>query len=500
LFDASGELAAQLKPTHVPEAFVLDETLQLAYRGRIDDIYPQIGKRRQQASEHNLQDAILALADGKPVEVNVTKPVGCLFESWEERGAKRAITYNRDIAPIVQSNCLVCHREGEVGPFPLASYEDVSKRADQLAAVTSSRQMPPWMPAAGQEHFIGERRLTDFEIKLIADWAKSGAAEGNAADLPPAPEFYPGWRLGEPDLIVSMPEPFDVPAEGADIFQNFVIPIDIPTDKVVAAVDVKAGCKSVVHHVILFLDSNGKARALDSKTPEPGYSSFGGPGFLPTGSIGGWSPGSSGKRLRGDMGRYLKKGSDLVMQVHYHPSGKAERDQTKVGIYFVEKPKNIVAGIWAANYQMDIPADEKQYKMSAEYTVPDEIQLVAIWPHMHLIGRQITATAHLPDGSSKELVSIDNWDFNWQDEYQYKQPISLPKGTRLHVEAIYDNSAENPANPNKPPQRVTFGEATTDEMLYCFFIVAAKEPQKLLPVIFDNLRTDITHPRLRIGK
>lgn len=496
LFDASGQLASVLKPTHVPEAFVLDQQLRVAYRGRVDDLYAQIGKRRPEPTEHDFRDAIQAVSTGGVPTSPRTKAVGCLFESWESRGGNEyKPTYARDIAPLVQANCLVCHRTGEVAPFSLANYEDVAKRAEQIAGVVQSREMPPWMPEAGHGAFLGERGLTSFEQQLFADWAASGATEGHADDLPAAPSFVAGWRLGEPDLIVSMPEPFEVPAEGPDLFQNFVIPLDVPEDKLVAAVDVRPGCKSVVHHLVLFLDANGNARKLDAKTPEQGYSSFGGPGFLPTGAIGGWSPGNTPRRLPNDMGRYLKKGSDLVMQIHYHPSGKAERDQTKVGIYFVEKPKNVVAGIWAANYQMDIPAGESNYRMRSSYTLPEETMLVGIVPHMHLIGKSMRAEAVLPDGSRKPLISIPRWNYNWQDEYYYREPIQLPRGTRLEVEAAYDNSADNPANPNRPPKRVTWGEETTDEMFYCFFLVATKEPAKLLPVIFDNLRHDIQQPR-----
>ena len=363
--------------------------------------------------------------------------------------------------------------------------------------------MPPWIPSPGHDKFVGEQWLTDHELKLFQAWEQSGRARGDDDDLPPAPKFAEGWQLGEPDLIVKMPQPFAVPADGPDLLQNFVIPIDIPEDMLVAAVEFHPGNKRVCHHAVLFLDSSGQARKLDKATPEPGYANFGGPGFLPSGALGGWSVGNTPRPLPNGMGRYLKKGSDLVVQMHYHPTGKAETDQSEIGLYFVKKPvaeslkepAKLVGSIWMANYEMDIPAGEQRYSRSTTYTLPKEVIMVGVVPHMHLLGKAMKVTATLPDKSVKTLIDIQNWNYNWQDEYYYERPFKLPAGPRLHVEAVFDNSADNPSNPSSPPLRVTWGDGTTDEMLFCFFLLSAEKTEDLIHVIFDNLKHDTKQPR-----
>lgn len=508
LFDSSGLLQQALKPTYVPEAIVLDRNGQLVYRGAIDNAWEALGRRRPKAEKEFVADAITAALDNKLPAIAETKPVGCLIESFEPGVGPAKVTYTRDIAPIVQARCLNCHREGQVAPFALGDYEQTAKRAGQIVRVTQDRIMPPWIPSPGHDKFVGERWLTDHELKLFQTWEQSGRARGDDADLPPAPKFAEGWQLGEPDLIVKMPLPFAVPADGPDLLQNFVIPIDIPEDKLVAAVEFHPGNKRVCHHAVLFLDSSGQARKLDKATSEPGYANFGGPGFLPSGALGGWSVGNTPRPLPNGMGRYLKKGSDLVVQMHYHPTGKAETDQSEIGLYFVKKPvaeslkepAKLVGSIWMANYEMDIPAGEQRYTRSTSYTLPKEVIMVGVVPHMHLLGKAMKVTATLPDKSVKTLIDIQNWNYNWQDEYYYERPFKLPAGTRLHVEAVFDNSADNPSNPSSPPQRVTWGDGTTDEMLFCFFLLSAEKTEDLIHVIFDNLRHDTKQPRKVVQK
>lgn len=508
LFDASGLLAVALKPTHVPQAFVLDRDGRLVYRGAIDNAWEALGRRRLKAEKHYLADAIADAADGQAVAVPETPAVGCLIETPPTKGEKAKVTYARDIAPVVQARCLNCHRDGQAAPFPLADYDQTAKRAKQIVRVTQDRLMPPWIPGPGHDKFVGERWLTDRELELFKTWAETGRAKGEDADLPPAPKFAEGWRLGRPDLIVRMAEPFTVPADGPDLLQNFVLPIDIPEDKLVAAVEFRPGNTRVVHHAVLFLDDTGTARKLDKATPEPGYANFGGPGFLPSGALGGWSVGNTPRPLPGGMGRYLKKGSDLVVQVHYHPTGKKEVDRSEVGLYFVKKPvaeslkekAKLVGSIWMANYEMDIPAGDKNYKRATAYTLPKEVIMVGVVPHMHLLGKSMTVTATLPDKSVKTLIDIKTWNYNWQDEYYYERPFKLPVGTRIEVTAVFDNSADNPSNPSSPPKRVTWGEGTTDEMLFCFFLLSADRTDDLIHVILDNLTHDTKQPRKQVDK
>lgn len=492
LVDRDGELARRFQPTHFPEAFVLDGAGRIVYRGRIDDTFREVGRRRPQATETNLADAVAAVTSGRPVVIPRTEPVGCPYETLSaSSGSRQPVTFARHVAPILYANCTICHREGEVGPFPLAGYADAAKRAGQIARVTQLRLMPPWMPAETHGEFEGQRTLTSRQIAILQAWAEGDRAEGDATDLPPAPQFVSGWRLGEPDLILEMPIAFELRADGPDIYQNFVIPIDIPHDKLVAAVDFVPGNPRIVHHSLLFLDIWKAARRLDAKTPEPGYSSFGDPGFLPSGGIGGWSLGKTPMRLPNGMGRYLKKGSDLVMQIHYHPSGKRETDRSKVGVYFADQGQKVVADIWAATFTHNIPAGEKNYRVTAKYVLPNDVQVFGIVPHMHLVGRSIKALATFPDGTQRSLIEIPRWDFNWQDDYRFARPFKLPKGTRLDVEAFYDNSAGNPANPSHPPQPVTWGEETTNEMLYCFFLVTADNPRDLIPILTDVLTREL---------
>ena len=492
LLDRDGDLARRFKPTHVPEAFVVDADGGVVYRGRIDDTYPDLGQRRQAPTTNDLADAVAAIVQGKPIAHARTEPVGCVFETLPEgKTGNSQVTYTRDIAPILFANCTVCHRAGEVAPLFLLTYQDAAKRAKQLARVVDRRLMPPWMPAESRGEFDNQRTLTDREIATIKTWAESDRPEGDPADLPVSPQFATGWRLGKPDMVLEMPSDFEIHADGPDIFQNFVIPIDIPADKLVAAADFIAGNHKVVHHSLFYLDSTHIARKLDAATPELGYPSFGGPGFQPTGSIGGWSPGKTPRRLPDGLGRYLRKGSDLVMQIHYHPDGKKELDRSKVGVYFVDKPKAAAGAVWASAFSHDIPPGEKDYHVTASYTLTGDVRLLSIVPHMHLLGRSIRADAILPDGTKRELINLPHWNYNWQDEYFLAQPIKLPKGTRLEVEAVYDNSADNPLNPSDPPKEVYWGEGTTDEMLYCFFLVSAENPKELGSIVRDALMHEI---------
>jgi hypothetical protein len=375
-------------------------------------------------------------------------------------------TYNRDIAPILWKNCAGCHRPGEIGPFSLLTYKDAAKRASFLSEITASRKMPPWKPEPGFGSFHDERRLSAPEIQKIGAWVDAGAPEGNANDLPAPPKFPAGWQLGTPDLVLKASEPFSVPAEGRDVYRCFVIPIPIDANKTVAAFEFRPGNRKVVHHALLYLDSSGAARKKDEADSGPGYASFGGPGILPTGGLGGWAPGTMPRMLPDGLGKFLRKGSDLVLQIHYHPDGKPEIDQSVVGIYFTKKPaQKIVSGIAVRSRVLDIPPGEGRYHTTAQSApLPADVQAIGIAPHMHYIGKEMKVVAETPDGKTVPLIWIKDWDFNWQGSYQFSAPIKLAKGTVIKLDAYFNNSAENPSNPSKPPKRVRWGEQTTDEM------------------------------------
>ena len=398
-------------------------------------------------------------------------------------------TFNRDIAPIVFSKCATCHQPGEVAPFSLLTFKDAHKRAKQLAEVTGRRLMPPWKAQPAHGEFLDERRLSEAQIEAISRWAEAGASEGNPADLPTVPKFPTGWQLGPPDLVVRMSQPYLLAAEGSDELRNFVIPIPLTEDRMVGAIEFRPGNRRVVHHALCYLDSNGAARKLDAKDPAPGYQSFGGPGFFPTGSLGGWAPGTVPRFLPDGVGRHLKRSSDLVMQIHYHRSGKPETDQSEVGIYFVRKPAaRYIGGLTVENWEFKIPAHHMHFGVNADYTLPVDVTFVAAAPHMHLVGRELKVTAHLPSGEQRAMISVKGWDFNWQDNYIYREPFTLPKGTQLRLEAWFDNSTNNIANPSRPPQPMIYGEQTTNEMAMCIFEVTCDKLGDLLFLIGDDAR------------
>lgn len=392
----------------------------------------------------------------------------------------KSITYTKDVAPILFEHCARCHRTGEVGPFSLMTYEDASKRAEFITDIAHERRMPPYHADPNYGDFKNVRRLSDDQLATLAAWAKAGAPEGDKADLPKPPVFVDGWQLGEPDLILKMPEPFTIPAVSRDIYQVFVLPTGLTENRTVAAVEFRPGNRKVVHHAIMYLDNSGAARRKDVADKNLGYRSFGGLGFMPSGGLGGWAPGVNPLRLPEGFGKFLAKGSDLALQVHYHPSGKEEADQSQVGIYFTKEPaKRIITGIALFNTNIFIPPGEQNYRMTEEVTLPCDVNAMGIWPHMHLIGREMKVTAVLPDGTPVPMLWVKDWDFNWQDGYEYREPVKLPKGTKLKLEARYDNSQGNPQNPNNPPAMVHFGEETTDEMCLCTIVVYPDKPNEM---------------------
>jgi mono/diheme cytochrome c family protein len=383
--------------------------------------------------------------------------------------AESPVTFNKDIAPLVFENCTQCHRAGEVGPFPLTNFAEVKKKADTIATALTDRVMPPWRSDEGGEKFHDARVLKPDQIAKFDAWMKQGMPEGDAKDLSPMPKFPVGWMLGEPDLVLKPSESYTVAAEGRDVYQCFVMPTNFAEDRYVSAVQVRPGNATVVHHVILFLDTSGRARQRDAETPEPGYTAFGGPGFLPNGTLGGWAPGNFPRRLQDGIGMRLPKGADVVMQVHYHRTGKPETDCTQVGIYLAKTPVEKRIRVFPVRArQLRIPAGEANYQTEGFLPVPADVTLHAIMPHMHLLGREMTVTATLPDGTQKKLIHIPDWNFNWQATYRFIEPVKLPRGSFVHLTARFDNSEANPRNPSKPPRLVTRGESTTDEMCMAF--------------------------------
>lgn len=378
--------------------------------------------------------------------------------------AADAPTFAKDVAPIVFANCTTCHREGAIGPFPLTNYEEVKKRSKLIVQVTADRAMPPWKPEAGHGEFLDARALTAAQVATLKAWAEAGAPEGDAKLTPRPPQVKEGWQLGKPDIVLKMPKPFTVPAEGRDVYMHFVFPLDLKADVYVKAVEVRPGNLRVAHHAIGLLDSSGTARKkADPKTG--GYTNFGGPGFLPAGFTPGYVPGQTPRKFGDGAAITIKKGTDFVLQMHYHPSGKEEVDQTEVGLYLTkDKPTRHTLGVLMGTLDIDIKPGDDNYVRTDKFVLPVDLKADSVWAHMHLIGRECRLWAELPGGKEVKLLKIGDWDFNWQDTYLYKKPVVLPKGTVLRAEFRFDNSEKNPRNPNSPPKRVFSGENSTDEM------------------------------------
>jgi hypothetical protein len=390
-------------------------------------------------------------------------------------------TFNKDIAPILYENCATCHRPGEVAPFSLLTYQDASKRASLIATVTQKRYMPPWKPEPGFGNFDHVRRLTDDQIARIQEWAQAGAPEGEAADKPPLPAFPSGWQAGEPDQVLKMSAPYTLKADGPDQFRCFVLPMNLAKESYVSGAEFRPGDPRVVHHALIFLDSTGTARRLAAASGGSGYPCFGGPGFSGAGLLVGWAPGYTPLPAEPALSQPVRPGTDVVIQIHYHPSGKPEQDQSSIGLKFSGPPTKGRALLLVMNRYLDIPAGESHYVVKASVTVPQDAELWGITPHAHYLATQMKVNARLPDGSVMPLISIQDWDFNWQGQYRYKQPILLPKGTKVELEYVYDNSGGNPHNPSRPPVRVRFGEQTKDEMALAFLGLVLPSPADVQP-------------------
>jgi len=461
-----GLLAARLGATMTPQAIVLDRNGIIRYRGRIDDnVDPSEVKSR------DLRGALDAVLSGKPVPRAETAAFGCIIRGKPLRAfvKRSSVTYTRDVAPILQQNCLVCHRKGEVAPFSLETYEQAVAWAQQIKLYTSNRKMPPWK-ADSQGEFVNERRLTDKQIATLAAWANFGTPKGDPKHLPPAPKFPSGWRLGQPDVVIQMPEPYHLEADGRDVYRCFVIPTNYSEDRYLSAIEFHPGNRTVVHHVIAYIDTSGAARKLDEKDPGPGYSTTGGgPGFMPTGFLGGWAPGNEPRLTPEGIGILLPKGADIVLEIHYHKSGKPEVDQTQAGLYFCKSPVNKRMRILpVVNLFIKIPAGAENHTEKAAMPIWQDVTFHSVMPHMHLLGRSMRVYVEFPDKTEKQLVYVPEWDFNWQITYQFREPIKVPKGSVVRLVAIYDNSEKNPNNPHKPPKEVRWGEQTTDEMCLAF--------------------------------
>jgi hypothetical protein len=402
------------------------------------------------------------------------------------------VTFNRDVAPIIYRNCSSCHRPGEAAPFALLSYTNVARKAATIAKVIASRRMPPWQPEPVSYAYRDERRLSDAEIALIQAWVKQGMPEGSANDRIEAPKFTSDWQLGEPDLVVEMPAAYHVPADGPDIYRNLAVPLGLAEDKWITAIDIRPSARAVVHHVLYSADTSGTAHLKPSPGPEPGFSGMqaGTSAIL----IGGWAVGAQPHFYPEGLALRVSKGSDLVVQYHFHPTGKPEAEKSQVALYFAKQaPGRTLTRIqmppsYSLFSGLDIPAGEKDFVIRDSCTLPAAVDAVGVSAHAHYLAKQLKMTATLPGGDVKTLFFIKDWDFAWQDRYFFQQLVPLPKGTRLDSEIHWDNSAENPRNPLAKPVRVTWGEETKDEMGSISLVVVPHEESDLTVLQQENAR------------
>jgi hypothetical protein len=380
--------------------------------------------------------------------------------------AAQDVTFTRDVAPIVFSSCVSCHRPDGPGPFSLTTYDEVRRRATQIAQVTRSRFMPPWKVEPGVGHFVGQRQLTDREIAAIEQWAKNGTPEGDRGLLPKLPRFAEGWLLGKPDMVVRPDKPFILPAQQNDAFRIFAIRIPIKQRAFVTGIEFHPGNARVVHHANIRIDRTDSTRKLDEADPLPGYD-----GLMPRtaeypeGHFLGWTPGQVAPLVQPNLAWTLEPGSDLVVQLHMQPSGAVEEVLPEIGLYFTDRaPERTPTILRLGSQGIDIAPGDANHVIRDSYELPVDVQLLAVQPHAHYRAKQIRGIATFPDGTSRVVMDIKDWDFRWQHVYRHESPILLPQGTRLSMEYAYDNSADNPRNPELPPARVYWGQRSRDEM------------------------------------
>lgn len=403
----------------------------------------------------------------------------------EATATPEAPTFSRDVAPILHRSCASCHRPGGVAPFSLLTYQDARRQARLIAHVTETRYMPPWLPADGDFELVGDRRLPAAEIETLRRWAKAGAPSGDLAEAPPPPAITGGWQLGEPDLIVTLDEPYTLPADApADVFRNFVLPLPVAAERWVRAVELQPGTPRVVHHAVMQVDETGGSRRRDESEPGPGFGGMEmGDSHLPDGHILAWTPGRTTFPGRPGMAWRLEPGTDLVVQLHMVPSGKPETVRPSVGLYFADGPSRVhTFTVTLGHEEIDIPAGAGDHRVVDTLRLPVAVELHGVYPHAHYLGKSIRATASLPDGSVLTLLDVPRWDFEWQDEYHFVPGATLPAGTLLTMEITYDNSAANPRNPNQPPARVGFGYRSSDEMGFLSLQVIVADEEALLAV------------------
>jgi len=407
-----------------------------------------------------------------------------LTAAASQRGAD-GVTFEKDVAPIIESRCLACHRPGGDAPFSLATLDDVRRRASTIAAVTKSRYMPPWKPAPGSGEFRGSRRMTSQEIATIDRWVAGGMQAATSADAQLPVNVGSGWELGPPDLVLRLPS-YTVPAGGQDVFRNFVVALPAGARRFVRGMHFKPGNRAV-HHANIRVDATAASRQLDESDPQPGYEGIiARSADFPDGQFLGWTPGQRAPVLTDDTAWELRGGSDLVVQLHLRPTGKPEDIAPMIGLYLGDRaPASTPTMLRLGRQDLDVPAGAAAHRITDSFVLTVPVAVHAIQPHSHYRARSMEAFATLPDGSRRSLLRIDDWDINWQDRYVYASPVALPAGTRLSMTYLFDNSIGNPRNPDRPPTRARWGWRSADEMADVWIQVITATDQDRLTLARD---------------
>ncbi|MEO1836128.1 MAG: redoxin domain-containing protein [Akkermansiaceae bacterium] len=450
LQDVDAKVADQLGATRTAEVFLLDEKRSVRYHGRVDDRFGYTYKR-EEPRRRDLQKALDELLAGKEVSMKETTPAGCLITRQHSEIAASKVTYCKEVSRIIQKRCHECHRPGMVGPFSLLSYKDVKKRIDMITEVVNERRMPPWHADPRFGHWSNNRRMPQEEIDTLMAWIKAGAPEGEARDLPPTPEYEEGWVIGKPDVIFRLPKEVTVKKDGVVPYLYFTMPTNFKEDVWIQAAEARPGNRAVVHHIIVSGYDPSKGRRESGRN-------FG---------VCGTAPGDPPLILPPGVARKIPKGAHLRFQMHYTPTGKEETDRSEVGLIFYKgpmPPKGIARSTGIMNTQLKIPAGDSDHEVKASYTFREDVRLLTLMPHMHLRGKDFLYRATFPDGREETLLSVPGYDFNWQNTYRFAKPLKVPRGTRIDCVAHFDNSKDNPANPD-PSKTVRWGDQTWEEMM-----------------------------------
>ncbi|MEM9413203.1 MAG: redoxin domain-containing protein, partial [Planctomycetota bacterium] len=460
LKDPGNRVADHFGATRTPEVFLLNKAREIVYQGTIDDQF-NYGVQQKSAKNHYLRDAIKQYLNNTPIDISKTDPIGCLIGRQLKTDNNSTVSFHNQISRIFQKRCIQCHREGELAPFALSDYDEVAGWASMIKEVIEDRRMPPWHAEAAPGHFKNDSRLTEQEKQLIFDWVDAGAPEGDPADAPAARQFAKDWQIGVPDQVIKMDSrPFKVPANGIVDYKYFVVDPGFKEDKWIQAAECRPGNRAVVHHIIVGVKGMGEFGRNRSQALESEW-------------IAATAPGAPPMVLPQGYAKLVPAGSKLIFQMHYTPNGTRQFDLSEIGLVFAkpDEVKKKVITLMSHNDELRIPPGDDNYEIQSFKRIREDVELLAMFPHMHYRGKKFKFEFKTPGGDFETLLDVPYYDFNWQNSYELARHRQLPKGTRVRCTAVFDNSEKNLSNPD-PTRTVYWGDQTWDEMMIGYFDVA----------------------------